>query len=409
MHMQSNPRILIAGAGIAGLTAALALEKRGFSVVIMEKAPALSEVGAGLQLAPNATRLLARLGVTKDLLPHAVQPQALYLMSGRKAKPLMRMQLGAEADKRWNAPYLTCHRADLQAALLKTVARNPNIELHLGATVLSHHITADAVTIRVDHHDKIKDYSSALLIGCDGVWSEQRARSMPKDRARFSNHIAWRATLPTDKIPHSFSSSLQDKLAVSAWLGQGVHLVAYPIKGGKAYNFVAITDGEDIGTSWDMKGDSAALLRAFQNWSPAITDVLHAAQGWTFWPLFEMPEPKLVIEPRLILLGDASHAMTPFAAQGAAMAIEDAVSLAAHLSPDQVNHDDALAAFEKQRLERIGKVARRGKLNRFAYHASGPLALGRNLLFKARKPEDFLADLDWLYQYDAANITPAAS
>ena len=154
-----------------------------------------------------------------------------------------------------------------------------------------------------------------------------------------------------------------------------------------------------------MKGDSAALIRSFSGWSQAVSDVLQAAPQWTFWPMFEMPEPKLVVDKRLILLGDASHAMTPFAAQGAAMAIEDAASLAAHLSPEQSDHSAALAAFEKQRLARIAKVARRGKLNRFAYHASGPVALGRNIMFKMRKPEDFLRDLDWLYQYDAADIT----
>lgn len=415
MQSQNNQRILIAGAGLAGLTSALALAERGFSVSIMEKAPALSEVGAGLQLAPNATRLLARLGIMDDLLPHAVSPHALYLMDGIKAQPFMRMELGAQAKQRWNAPYITCHRADLQAALLKAVRDHPLITLQLGANVLSHHIMADKVTIRIDYNDQITDHSGQLLLGCDGVWSAQRARlphgtpafnnpAPDSTRARFTDHIAWRTTLPAEQVPLSFLQSLQDDLSVSAWLGQNAHLIAYPIKKGKAYNFVAITDGEDIGASWDMKGDSAALIRRFKDWSPAVTDVLKAAPQWTFWPMFEMPEPKLVLDNRLVLLGDASHAMTPFAAQGAAMAIEDAACLAAHLSPDENNHAKALAAFEQQRLVRIAKVARRGKLNRIAYHASGPLALGRNLLFRFRKSEKFLADLDWLYQYDAADI-----
>lgn len=405
MQNQNDQHILISGAGLAGLTAAIGLAERGFTVLIMEKASQLSEVGAGLQLAPNATRLLARLGVLDDLLPQAVTPHALYLMDGIKAKPLMRMVLGDEAVKRWNAPYITCHRADLQAALLKAVRSNPLITLHLGATVLSHHIMADKVSIRVDHNGQIKDYSGQLLLGCDGVWSAQRTAKQEYGRARFTNHIAWRTTLPVEQVPHSFLSSLQDDLSVSAWLGKNAHLIAYPIKGGKAYNFVAITDGEDIGSSWDLKGDSSALLRAYKGWSQAVIDVVNTAPDWTFWPMFEMPQPKLVIDPRLVLLGDASHAMTPFAAQGAAMAIEDAASLAAHLTLDQTDQSENLAAFEKQRLIRIAKVAHRGKLNRFAYHASGPMALGRNLLFKLRKPEDFLADLDWLYQYDAADIS----
>ncbi len=405
MQKADDQKILIAGAGIAGLAAALALAERGFSVLIMEKAPALSEVGAGLQLAPNATRLLARLGILDELMPKAVTPDALYLMDGVKAQPLMRMELGAQAAKRWDAPYIACHRADLQAVLLKAVHNHPQITLHLGANVLSHHIGEDNVTIRVDMNEQITDYSGQILLGCDGVWSAQRSAAQDQGRAQFTDHIAWRTTLPVDKLPAAFTANLKEKQAVSAWLGQGAHMIAYPIKSGTAYNFVAITDGEDIGTSWDMKGDSEALIRSFKGWSDAVIEVLKAAPQWTFWPMFEMPEPRLVLNKRFVLLGDASHAMTPFAAQGAAMAIEDAACLAAHLSPESTDHSAALAAFEKQRLARIAQVARRGKLNRFAYHASGPVAFGRNMLFKLRKPEDFLRDLDWLYQYDAADIS----
>lgn len=412
MHNQTDQNILIAGAGLAGLTAALALAKRGFSVAIMEKATALSEVGAGLQLAPNATRLLERLGVMQALLPQAVSPHALYLMSGTKAQSLMRMKLGEQAAQRWQAPYVTCHRADLQAALLKAVRENPNITLHLGANVLSHHIEEDKITIRVEQNERICDYSGQLLLACDGVWSAQRSALAPAGkpaqnphRANFTDHIAWRTTLPVAQVPKSFLNCLQDDLCVSAWLGEGAHLIAYPIKNGEAYNFVAITNGEDIGTSWDLKGDSEALIRSFTGWAQPVLDVLKAAPQWTFWPMFQMPEPKLVINKRFVLLGDASHAMTPFAAQGAAMAIEDAAALAAHLSPEQSDHSNALTAFEKQRLARIAKVARRGQLNRFAYHASGPIALGRNILFKLRKPESFLRDLDWLYLYDAGDIS----
>ncbi|WP_439272609.1 FAD-binding protein [Pseudochrobactrum sp. HB0163] len=404
MHKTDEQKILIAGAGIAGLAAALVLAERGFYVLILEKSPALSEVGAGLQLAPNATRLLARFGILDALSAKAVAPDALCLMDGVKAKPLMRMELGSAATQRWQAPYLTCHRADLQAALLKAVRDHPRITLHLSANVLSHHIGKDQVTIRVDMDDQISDYSGQMLLGCDGVWSAQRSAVQDQKRARFTDHIAWRTTLAAEKLPASFTSALQDKQAVSAWLGQGAHMVAYPIKSGTAYNFVAITNGDDIGTSWDLKGDSAALIRGFKGWSDAVIDVLKTAPQWTFWPMFEMPEPRLVLNNRFVLLGDASHAMTPFAAQGAAMAIEDAACLAAHLSPRNTDHSAALDTFEKQRLARIAQVARRGKLNRFAYHAGGPVALGRNLLFKLRKPEDFLRDLDWLYQYDAANI-----
>ncbi|GGA92347.1 salicylate hydroxylase [Brucella endophytica] len=393
--------IIISGAGIAGLTAALALAAKGFSVSIFDRTPALSEVGAGLQLAPNATRLLARLGVLDRLLPQAVTPDALYLKNGANGKTLTRMGLGPAAEARWNAPYIVCHRADLQAALVRAAEDHPAITLKLGANVISHSVSEGGVTVQIDAGDRIEEHQGALLIGCDGVWSMRRSVAA-HDGARFTGHIAWRASLAAGAVPDIFQTTLGEKNSVSAWLGRGVHFIAYPLKAGKSFNFVAITRGRDPGREWSSKGDSIALQAAFSGWHPSIHAVIRAAaEQWTFWPLFQMPSPRFILSARTVLLGDAAHAMTPFAAQGAAMAIEDACALAAALSGEEAEWPAALAMFNEERTARIAKVARRGSLNRFAYHAAGPLALGRNMLFRARPPERFLDDLDWLYGYDA--------
>lgn len=400
MRDSDQRQILISGAGVAGLTAALSFAQKGFHVTVFDKAAALSEVGAGLQLAPNATRILQRLGVIDALRPKAVQPDALYLKDGRNARTLMRMELGQAAQDRWQAPYLACHRADLQAVLVDACRQSANINLALNSNVTAHSSNGDGVEITIDRDGKIETMRGALLVGCDGVWSSRRASANRNDSATFTGHIAWRMTLPRTAIPASFLSRLGNQNAVSAWLGRGVHFIAYPVKSGNFYNFVAITKGRhEPGNEWSIIGDQSQLSAAFSGWHQAVQDVIHASDQWTYWPLFEMQQPRFIENERCVLIGDAAHAMTPFAAQGAAMAIEDAAALATAFDCD--DRTRALRRFDTERQRRIKAVAKRGALNRFAYHASGPLALGRDLLFRARSADRFMADLDWLYSYDA--------
>ncbi|MHC5230760.1 FAD-binding protein [Brucella sp. LJL56] len=394
----SKGRILIAGAGVAGLSAALELAARGWNIRLVEKAETLSEVGAGLQLAPNAIRHLERLGIADRLSGKAVTPEALYLMDGRKAHPLMEMKLGDKACQRWNHPYVVCHRADLQSALLDACLEEPGIEISLGTEITSHHVENGIVAATIRHGNSEESLDVAYLIACDGVWSAERSKA-GFSKARFSGHIAWRTTLATDALPVSFLNAMPKRNAVSAWLGKQAHFIAYPVKGGNFVNFVAITTGENPGEVWSRTGDPARLRSIYADWGTPVRDVLAAADAWTYWPLFEMANAQFVGPDRTIFLGDASHAVTPFAAQGAAMAIEDAAALAEAL--DSGNREAGLKRFDIARKERIAAVAKRGQLNRFAYHATGIFALGRNTLFAMRSPDSFLKDLDWLYGYDA--------
>ena len=400
MSKLDTKRIVIAGAGVAGLSAALECAARGWSVQLFEKAHALSEVGAGLQLAPNAMRHLERLGVADRLSSHAVTPEALYLMDGRKARPLLAMQLGDKALKRWRHPYVVCHRADLQSALLDACNDNPNIEINLGAEILSHTAEGSGITAIVRRGTNEQTIRAEYLIACDGVWSMQRAKA-GHDKSRFSGHIAWRTTVAANDLPASFTSAIPEQKSVSAWLGKKAHFIAYPVKGGEFFNFVAITTGENPGEVWSKTGECSRLQSIYEDWSKPVRDVLNVADEWTYWPLFEMGEAQFVGPDRTIFLGDASHAVTPFAAQGAAMAIEDAAALAEAL--DNEDQQSALKRFDSVRKERIAAVAKRGQINRFAYHATGAFALGRNMLFAMRSPDGFLKDLDWLYGYDAVS------
>ncbi len=394
----SKGRILIAGAGVAGLSAALELAARGWNVRLVEKAETLSEVGAGLQLAPNAMRHLERLGVADRLSTQTVTPETLYLMDGRKARPLMEMKLGDEARQRWHHPYVVCHRADLQSALLDACREEPRIEISLGAEITNQRVENGTVATAIRHGNSEESVEAAYLIACDGVWSAERSKTS-FSKARFSGHIAWRTTLAVGALPASFLSATKTRNAVSAWLGNKAHFIAYPVKGGSFFNFVAITTGENPGEVWSRTGDPARLRTIYADWGAPVRDVLAATDAWTYWPLFEMADAQFVGPDRTIFLGDASHAVTPFAAQGAAMAIEDAAALAEALDGD--DHEAALKRFDSARKQRIAAVAKRGQLNRFAYHATGIFALGRNTLFAMRSPESFLKDLDWLYGYDA--------
>lgn len=389
---------MIAGAGVAGLSAALELAARGWNVRLVEKAETLSEVGAGLQLAPNAMRHLQRLGVADRLSTQAVTPESLYLMDGRKARPLMEMKLGDKARQRWQHPYAVCHRADLQSALLDACREQPNIEISLGVEITNHRVENGAVAATIRHANSEESVGAAYLIACDGVWSAERSKA-GFSKARFSGHIAWRTTLTASALPASFLNAMPERKSVSAWLGNKAHFIAYPVKGGGFFNFVAIATGENPGEVWSRTGDAAHLRSIYSEWGAPVRDVLAAADGWTYWPLFEMPDAQFVGPDRTIFLGDASHAVTPFAAQGAAMAIEDAAALAQAL--DGNDHEAGLKRFDAARKGRIAAVAKRGQLNRFAYHATGIFALGRNALFTIRRSDSFLKDLDWLYGYDA--------
>jgi salicylate hydroxylase len=401
-----NPdQIIVAGAGIAGLTLALGLSARGFAVQIFEKSTVLAEAGAGIQLSPNATRLLGRLGVLDRLLPSSVQPDAVCLQDGISGDTLLRLPMGAGAAQRWQSPYIVCHRADLQRALLDEVQSRSNIAMQLESAVTHHKGDAQGITVRVQYNDRIEEHRGALLVGADGVWSNMRNAVSDLERARYTGSIAWRASVLVSRLPTSFTALLPEGTNVVAWTGSNAHLIAYPVRSGEIMNFVAVTRDRKNTRRWDVEVNPDApgqsFATDFHRWHPGIRDLVLSAGPWTPWRLFEMKRCHFLQDKRLVLIGDAAHAMTPYAAQGAAMAIEDACSLAVTLGPQKENWPSALETYARNRTKRIEAVVRRGALNQLAYHAKGPVALARNLLLRNRPAEKFVAGFDWLYGFDA--------
>jgi len=373
----------IVGAGIAGLTAALSLARKGIAVHLLEEAPALEEVGAGLQVSPNAARILADLGLIDALAARWSEPDHILLTSGDTLAPLASVPAGT-ARGRWGAPYGVLHRASLQGVLLDAVHREPLCTLTTGRRIET---AGEAFT----------ENPADVLIGADGVWSRLRRAVPGALPARYSGNVAWRFLVPYGKAP-----AFLNPRTVTAFLGPKAHLVAYPLAEIEAFNIVAIhAQAEAPASGWLRRGDTVAHLErtaAFAGWHAGLRQLLAEARDPLVWPLFECPDGAWTDGQKTVLIGDSAHAMTPFAAQGAAMAIEDAALLAQRLAGGG-DLAETLRRFEATRRERVAKVRSRGAFNRFAYHARGPLALGRNLVLSLRRPESLAGDLDWLYGY----------
>ncbi|MDH6297231.1 FAD-dependent monooxygenase [Agrobacterium fabrum] len=386
--------VAIIGAGIAGLTAALAFARHGIDCDIIEQAGELAEVGAGLQLSPNAARILATLGILPDIEARWTEPVSVYLASGKSLTTLLSLPMGAVARSRWGAPYGVLHRSTLQSALLQAVTRNPLCRLHLGKRI--ENATADVIAATT-----FRDHD--LIVGADGVWSAARFSVPAAPTATFSGNVAWRFTVAAEEVPSAFN-----KTAVTAYLGSRGHIVAYPLKEVGGFNIVAIALGADPGATWRAESSGrqkGLLLEQFRDFSPDIVRLLDSSENPTFWPLYQAGPGRWHNGRDTVLIGDAAHAMMPFAAQGAAMAIEDAFELAGTMAGSNgekpLPMPQALAAFEALRLPRIEKARKRASLNRFAYHARGPVRIARDLVFSTRPLEAFLKDFDWLYGYHA--------
>jgi salicylate hydroxylase len=393
--------IFIAGAGIGGLTASLALAQQGFRVVIIEKAERLGEVGAGLQLSPNASRVLVGLGLQDRLAGRVVVPEAISLMSARGGGEIIRLPLGEAASQRAGAPYWVMHRADLQAALQAAVNDQPDIELRLGCQFEDAAAHAKGLTI-VQRSGMTRRHDLALaLIGADGIWSTVRNHLFPQVQPRFSGLIAWRGTLEATQLPREYASR-----RVQLWMGANAHLVAYPISGGRQINIVVVVPGTWNRPGWSAPADGNELRSEFASptWPGSARMMIGAVDGWRKFALFTVPDGFRWTDGAIALLGDAAHAMLPFAAQGAAMAIEDAAVLAKSLAGCDQSGPSIAAALQRYarlRRSRVARIQRTARGNGRIYHLTGPLALARDLAIRALGPDRLLARQNWIYDWRA--------
>lgn len=393
MTLPGSGRIYyIAGAGISGLTLALALAKFGAAVVVLERSPVPSEFGAGLQISPNARHVLDGLGLSDALTGRSLEPAGIDIYPYRRPDPLVTLELGATVREKFGAPYAVMHRADLADALYKACRRFANIDMVFGVRAWDAVSHARGVTVTVDEaNGQSRNGRAAALIGADGVHSATRTALLDGPAARYGGRVAWRTLLPFDAMAGQVALD-----RVSVFFAPAYHMVCYPLPHRRQVNVALFAKGPS------SKSDRAQPELPRTGLRSARLDVILAAAGasWTPWPLHTVQAPHWH-RGNIGLVGDAAHAMVPFQAQGAAMGIEDAAILALLL----IGNPDAEAAFsqyEALRRPRVERVAKLSAANGTIFHMQWPLSTARDLVIAAQGSRAHLQRLDWLYGYDAA-------
>lgn len=380
-------RVAIAGAGIAGLTLAVALARRGIDCILCERRPVLSEVGAGIQLSPNATGCLRGLGLLEAVAARSERPEAVRTVSAGSGRTIARVPLGPAAEKRYGAPYLVLARPDLLAVLAAAAAVEPRITLRLDTRVTGAEESRDGVRIATT----AGDLSADVLVGADGVESVIRRQVLGGDPALDTGTTAYRATLPAAGLDRGILAETW------LWLAPNAHLVHYAMAG--QLNLVAVVneaEREVAGEEWDAAATAAAVRRHLERFAEPARSLLAAAASWRRWPLKIVDPHAQWRKGRIVILGDAAHAMHPFLAQGAAMAIEDAVVLADHIAGGD-NPRQALAAFATARRQRVSKAAGEARKNGTIYHLGGAAALARDTTMRLMGENGLIGRLDWVY------------
>lgn len=394
-------RVLVAGAGIAGLTAALACARASAQVRLFERASAFGEVGAGIQIGPNVTRILHRWGLAQALSAVAAFPSQLQVRSAISGELLGALRLGATTRQKYGAPYATIHRADLHRLLLDALRQFDHVELRLDCAVSGFAQSAQQVSV---FGPGGAAFDADVLLGADGLWSPVRQSLLGDGAPQPTGHLAYRALVRQSALPQALRSE-----HVTLWLGPGLHLVQYPVRGGEWLNVVGIVHGA-VGASdaangapgdvanWSLRTDAAALRAELALTCARLQDLAQAIDHWRLWILCDRAPMRAGAEHargRVALLGDAAHPMRPYLAQGAGMAMEDAAALGRVLTNDS-DVPLALRAYADARWRRNARVQAAARRNGLIFHASGVLRWGRNAAMHLLGER--LLDQPWLYR-----------
>ena len=380
--------VLIAGGGIGGLALAIALGQRGIASIILERGGSFSDAGAGIQIGPNGTRLLRRLGVAAHLEPHAGRPAGLHVRRAVDGADRGILPLGTWIEQRHGAPYWTAHRGHLQAALLTVARGSPSIEFRMSWEAASFSETSRDVTVLAADGRSV---TGSVLVGADGLWSAVRRQISGVAMPASSRRSAARTVIATADVPAGIRSD-----HVGVWMAPRVHVVHYPVRGGAETAVAVLADEPWSVPGWGENVADAEALRPAAGLTPLLLDLLGHGKDWRKWSLFDPPPLTRWSTARTTLLGDAAHPILPFLAQGAVLAIEDAVVLADLLAavPYQTS---ALYAYEATRRPRTQKVQETARRNGQIYHLSGIAAAARDLALRAVPPAQMMARYDWLY------------
>jgi salicylate hydroxylase len=380
---------LVAGGGIGGLAAALGLASGGAPVRLFEQAAAFEEVGAGLQMSPNGVRALRALGAWEAVEPACVIPSEIHLRDGRSGSLLQRITLGKTFEQRFGAPYRVCHRADLLSGLLETARANGGIELNTGTRVMNAEDHGASVRLALEGGPWAE---GRALVAADGIRSSLRNVICGEVAPIPRGVNLYRGLLPLQKVPPEIEAD-----CVTLWLYPGAHVVHYPVSNWRNFNIVVAVDGTPAEGGWNATAPAAEVARSFPRACEDLASILAAPSTWLRWQGADLPGLPHWSTGKMALLGDAAHATLPFLAQGAVMALEDAVVLSREVAKAELT--EAFRNYEQQRKPRTARVQEQSRGMSRIYHAGGPLAFARNMTLNIATPGFALSRLEWIYRW----------
>jgi salicylate hydroxylase len=395
----STPRVLIAGAGIGGLTAALALLRRGIDVDLYEQAHELREVGAGVQISPNGSRVLYALGVGEEIQRLSCEPAGKEVRLWNTGRTWKLFDLGADATMRYGSPYFTVYRADLHLALAAAVRRAKPDAIHLNARCESFTQTDQSVTVRLESGEEV---TGTALVGADGVHSRIRGTLFGQDSPTFSGIMAWRGVIPIERLPERLRRPVGTN-----WIGPGGHIISYPLRRGELMNFAGYVERSDwLVESWSVQGTTEEYANDFKGWHEDIHAHIRNIDTPYKWALLVRAPLERWTVGRVTLLGDACHPTLPFLAQGAVMALEDGLILGRALEKHGDDIAGGLAAYEEARRERTNRVVRGSSENTKRFH--NPLlndpAEAEKYVDREWAGDKIRDRYEWLFTYDATRV-----
>jgi salicylate hydroxylase len=398
MAIVSRDPVIVVGAGIGGLTCALALLRRGIEVEVYEQAPQLGEIGAGVQVSANGTRVLHALGLEQGLADWAVRPHAKEIRHWKSGRTWKLFDLGVVSEQRYGAPYIFIHRGDLHRLLVEAVRASAPRAIRLQARCVGVEQDAGGVTLLLADGRRVR---GRLLIGADGVHSSVRESVFGAGRPEFTGCMAWRGVIPAERLPGGMP------LAGTNWIGPGRHVVHYPLRRGELLNFVGVVERGDWQIeSWTAQGTQGECRADFTGWHPDVQALIEAIETPFKWALMARSAMTRWSEGRVTLIGDACHAALPFLAQGAAMAIEDAFVLAAALAAHGEDQATALARYEAARIPRTTRVVEGSAANTRRFHNPrlADDAGAGDYIASEWSEEKIEQRYDWLFTYNALNV-----
>jgi 2-polyprenyl-6-methoxyphenol hydroxylase-like FAD-dependent oxidoreductase len=389
MNAGLNRPVLIAGGGIGGLAAALGLAQKGIASVLLEKAAALGEIGAGIQLGPNAFHAFDYLGIGQAARGMAVYIDQLRLMDALTAEEITHVDLRDAFRARFGNPYAVVHRGDLHGVFLKACRDHELIELRVNSEVIGYDQDASSVTARLASGD---DVTGSLLIGADGLWSNIRKSVAADGPPRVSGHTTYRSVIPTGEMPEDLRWN-----AATLWAGPKCHIVHYPLSGWKVFNLVVTCHNDAPEPVAGKPVSDEEVMQGFAHVHARAQDIIRHGRNWRLWVLCDRDPTERWVDGRVALLGDAAHPMLQYFAQGACQAMEDAVCLS-HMLGTHDDHASALEKYRQQRFPRTARVQLQSRLiGEHIYHPSGEHARLRNAIMRAKTSQDYYDDLAWLY------------